>query len=86
MAEAPASEAVLQALAVLLSEPRTRVSELRRGTAGRQCLLAPLFTRRSAVPHMSNSATRSMSRNVTLSTILSMSHSATMSMKKSVVQ
>ena len=56
--EAPASEAVLQALAVLLSEPQTRVSELRRGTAGPQCLLVPLFMRRSAAPRTSRSATR----------------------------
>ena len=55
-----ASEAVLRASAVLLSEARTRASELRRGTAGRQCLLAPLFMRRSATPRMSNSATQNM--------------------------
>ena len=58
---APDSEAALRASeAALLSEPPTRVSELRRGTVERQCLHATQFMRRSAAPRMSRSATPNM--------------------------
>ena len=54
--EAPDSDSE----AVLLSEPRTRVSELRRDTEELRCPLATQFMRRSVAPRMSRSATRNM--------------------------
>ena len=44
---------------LLLSEPRIRVSELRRATVERQYRLATLFMKRSAAPRMSRNAQRS---------------------------
>ena len=60
-AVAPDLGAALRASeAVLRSEPRTRVSELRRGTVERQCPRATQFMRRSAAPRMNRSATPNM--------------------------